>query len=108
MDESEEDEDEPIFTPLNIILMLLIISVAVALGITCFYFLNEGKRKKGSQATPAFKRLESDSNSDHVDDLNLTAIQAHSVYFNSEENEYPPSQLITAPNYHSKGDRVFL
>ena len=109
--ETEDDGDEPLLTVLNITLMLLIGLVTIALGITCFYFINEGKKKSGSQPTRAFKRLDSESNSDQeVDDLNLTAIQANSAYFNEfpEENQYPPSQLITVPNYQSKGDRVFL
>ena len=45
----------------------------------------KNRKKHESQTRPgAFKRLESESNSDQVDDLNLEAIQAHSEYFNNE------------------------
>ena len=76
------------------------------------------KRKTNQPNTnnPAFQRLESESNSDQVDDLNLTEIQANSVYFNANyngnqesETNFDPSQLITVPGYNSKAkDRAFV
>ena len=114
--------------------MLLVLILSIALVISCLYIFKPRKFHelqkmiesfkcflcvKGTKEetnNPAFQRLESESNSDQVDDLNLTEIQANSVYFNANyngnqesETNFDPSQLITVPGYNSKAkDRSFV
>ena len=114
--------------------MLLVLILSIALVISCLYIFKPRKFHelqkmieslkgficvKGTKEdtnNPAFHRLESESNSDQVDDLNLTEIQTNSVYFNANYNgnqesqtNFDPSQLITAPGYNSKtNDQAFV
>ena len=124
--------EDPLFTFAHVILMLLVLILSIALVISCLYIFKPRKfhelqkmiesfkgflcvkSTKEETNNPAFQRLESESNSDQVDDLNLTEIQANSVYFNANyngnlESETDPSQLITVPGYNSKAkDRAFV
>jgi hypothetical protein len=134
MNKDEPEIEEPLFTFAHVILMLLVLILSIALVISCLYIFKPRKfhelqklissfkgficvkSTKEETNNPAFQRLESESNSDQVDDLNLTEIQANSVYFNANyngnlesETNFDPSQLITVPGYNSKAkDQVFL
>ena len=130
----EPEIEDPLFTFAHVILMLLVLILSIALVISCFYIFKPRKfhelqmlissfkgflclkDKKEETNNPAFQRLESESNSDQVDDLNLTEIQANSVYFNANyngnqesETNFDPSQLITVPGYNYKAnDQAFV
>ena len=130
----EPEIEDPLFTFAHVILMLLVLILSIALVISCLYIFKPRKFHelqkmieslkgficvKGTKEdtnNPAFHRLESESNSDQVDDLNLTEIQTNSVYFNANYNgnqesqtNFDPSQLITAPGYNSKtNDQAFV
>jgi hypothetical protein len=130
----EPEIEDPLFTFAHVILMLLVLILSIALLISCLYIFKPRKfhelqklissfkgficvkSTKEETNNPAFQRLESESNSDQVDDLNLTEIQSNSVYFNANyngnlesETNFDPSHLITVPGYNSKTkDQAFV